>query len=489
MKNRVLNGLEPEKVFYYFEELSKIPRGSGNEKAASDYLFDFGKKRNLFVMQDEFLNIIIKKPASIGYENSPSVIIQGHIDMVCEKNANIEHDFTKDGIKLLVDGDDVKADGTTLGADNGIAVAYALALLDDNTIEHPELEIVMTTDEEVGMTGAINMDVSELNGKYFINLDSEEEGELVVSCAGGLRGAIKIPIVHETMTNNNEYIIKEIFINNLKGGHSGMDIDKKRGNANKLTGKILCKLNDDLDIKLLDLYGGMKDNVIPREGFLSIVINKNDEKLFEKVLDDISAEISNEYKHTDGNISVYSVSFEFSNEIEYISKETTENIIFLLMNLPNGVIDMSPVLENIVESSLNLGKVSIENSEIEFLFAIRSSIKSVKFHISKQLELFAKKCGGSYTTCNEYPEWEYNQDSNLLSTCVNVYAKIYGDKPIVKAIHAGLEPGVFIEKLPHLDAISFGPNVYDVHSPDERFSITSTQRTWEYLKEVLKSLK
>lgn len=484
----VLKGLEPERVFYYFEEISKIPRGSGNEQEISDYLVAFAKERGLYVNQDSYLNVIIKKDGTTGYENAPTVIIQGHIDMVCEKNANTDHDFENDGIKLLIDGDFITADGTTLGADNGIAVAYALALLDADNIAHPPLEIIMTTDEEVGMTGALNMDVSELVGNYFINMDSEEEGELCVSCAGGLRAHINLPF-NSSEIKTSDYIIKEISVKNLKGGHSGMDIDKGRANANKLTGRILCKLNEKLDIKLIDIYGGMKDNVIPRESFCTIAINKNDEETFIELLDSVSSNIANEYRTSDPDITIYSSTINCETTVEVIDSDALQKVVFLLMTLPNGIQTMSSELEDIVESSLNLGRVAKEDDKIVFLFAIRSSIRSLKYHITKQIELFAKMCNAEFIKTNEYPEWEYNKDSKLLNICVETYEKMYGKKPLVKAIHAGLEPGVFIEKLPKLDAISFGPDTIDVHSPDEKVSISSTRRTWEFLCNVLKEIK
>jgi dipeptidase D len=488
MSNNILKDLEPSKVFYYFEKISSIPRGSGNEKEISNYLVDFAKERGLYVRQDDYLNVIIKKDGTKGYENAPAVILQGHMDIVCDKNKDVEHNFEKDGIKLLIDEDYVTADGTTLGADNGIAIAFALAILDSDDICHPPIEAVITTDEEVGLTGALNIDVSDLEGKYFINLDSEEEGEFVVSCAGGLRANINLPL-QISKINTDNLLVKEIAVKNLKGGHSGTEIDKGRANANRLTGRVLCKLNKELDIKLIDIFGGTKDNVIPRESFCKVVINKDDENIFDQIVESVSKDISREYRSSDPDISIYTSTINCNSKVEVIDNDALTKLIFLLMGLPNGVQTMSFEIEDIVESSLNLGSLVKKDDKILFQFAVRSSVRSLKYYITKQLELFANICHAEFIKTKEYPEWEYNNNSKLIDICVNTYEKMYNKKPIVKALHAGLESGVFIEKKSDLDAISIGPNLFDVHSPDERLSISSTKRTWEYLLEVLKEIK
>lgn len=483
-----MDSLLKEKIFYYFSEISKIPRESGNEKQISDYLRDFALKRGLFVNQDKFLNIIIKKPATLGYENAPAVIIQGHMDMVCEKNEGTIHDFSKDPLNLMIDGDILYADGTTLGADNGIAVAFALALLDSNDLPHPSLEVIITTDEEVGLTGALSMDVSNLEGKYYINMDSEEEGEIVVSCAGGLRALLELPIEY-TSFNKNDFTAFQISIKGLKGGHSGMEIDKNRGNSIKLIGIVLSSLIKDIDINVSHVYGGMKDNVIPRESFATLYIPKHKVNLFNEKISAIFKELKEEYSTTEPEL-IFNLE-EIENPIaeKVFSQESLDNIIFLLMTLPNGVQTMSADIKDLVESSINLGRLYLNNNNLCFEFAARSSAKSKKYRMIEILKLYAKKVNGRCIESKDYPEWPFKKDSKFLDLCIDVFEKLYNKKPIIKGIHAGLESGVFIEKLPHLEAVSFGPNIFDVHSPDERISISSVQRTWDYLKEILKSIK
>jgi len=484
--NEILN-LEPKSVIKFFYEINQIPRGSGNEQAISDYLVDFAKTRNLEVIQDEFLNVLISKPCTAGYENAPGVIMQGHMDMVCDKNEDTVHDFTKDPIDMIIDGDHLTANGTTLGADNGIAVAMGLAVLDNNNLEHAALELIITTDEEVGMTGAMRFDANLLKGKYFLNLDSEEEGEFTVSCAGGLKSFINLPIQkHEIKTKG--LMCKEIAIKKLTGGHSGVDIHKSRANAIKLTGRILCKLDEKVEIQLVDIHGGLKDNIIPREAFFTVVFPENEESTFEEVLDNVCSDLATEYRTTEPNIEVISDTLDVPETIEVIEEDDMEKVIFLLMGLPNGIQTMSPEIKDFVESSLNIGKIAIEDDHIVYLFAVRSSIRSLKYHISDQLELFARHTNADFIKTAEYPEWPLQQDSALLTKAIEVYKAKYNKEPLVKGIHAGLEPGVFLEKRTDFEAISLGPDMDAVHSPDEWLSISSVGRTYDYLIDLLKSL-
>lgn len=482
------NELQPQKVFHFFKEVNNIPRESGNEKALSDYAVEFAKKRQLEVIQDASNNVLIRKPATVGFEHVQGVIIQGHLDMVCEKNNGTVHDFKVDPIEMIVKDAFLMANGTTLGADNGIAVAMGLALLDSDDIQHPAIELLLTTDEEVGMTGALNFDSSQLKGQYFINLDSEEEGEFVVSCAGGLKAFINLPIEKQTISTEG-YILKEISITKLVGGHSGVEIDKNRANANKLTGRILCKLNESVNYFLMDIHGGTKDNVITREAFMTVLVAEKDAIVYDDVLDLLGEQIANEYKTADPEISIVSEDFEGPETVEVITTATTETITFLLMGVPNGIQTMSADLPGFVESSLNLGKIAIEEDHMVFLFAIRSGIRSLKYHMTKQVALFAKQCGAEFIQTAEYPEWEFKKGSHLLDVSVETFTKLFGKTPIVKSLHAGLEPGVFLEKNPNIEAISFGPDLFGVHSPDERLHIASTERTWNFLLEVLKNLK
>lgn len=479
--------LQPEKVMQFFYEINQIPRESGNEKEISDYLVRFAKDHDFEVYQDDSLNVLITKNATEGYENVPGVVIQGHMDMVCEKNADTVHDFTKDPIEIIVDGDHLRANGTTLGADNGIAMAMGLAILDDASLKHPKIELLITTDEEVGMTGAINFDSSKLTGKYFLNLDSEEEGEFVVSCAGGLKASINLPVQKMTIPMDG-LICKEISIKKLIGGHSGVEIDKCRANAIKLTGRILCKLDAAIDFHLVDIQGGRKDNVIPRETFTTIVLPQNQEDAFDAILDDVSQQISNEYRTSDPDIEIVSETLDVGTEIEVIADENLEKALFLLLNLPNGIQTMSYELVGFVESSLNIGKIAIEDDHIVYLFAVRSSVRSIKYHITDQLEMFAKHCNAEFIKTAEYPEWPLKKESYLLAKAKEIFENRFGKEPMVKSLHAGVESGVFLEKRPEMEAISLGPDMQAVHSPNEWVSISSIQRTYAYILELLESI-
>ncbi|RKD31568.1 aminoacyl-histidine dipeptidase [Thermohalobacter berrensis] len=482
----ILGNIKPKKVFQYFEEISKIPRGSGNEKEISNYLVDFAKKHDLEVIQDEALNIIIKKPGTKGYENAPTVIIQGHMDMVCEKEKDIQHDFEKDPIKLKVDGDFVSASGTTLGADNGIAVAYCMAILASDDIQHPPLEVLITTEEETGMGGASKLNPEYLSGRILINIDSEEEGTLLVSCAGGIRVKIKLPIKWQEVNDNfDTYNIK---IKGLKGGHSGMEIDKGRGSANKLIGRILDDLNSEIEYSLVDINGGAKMNAIPREAEATILVSPEDKMKLEDKIEYWNNTFKNELKSSDPDIMI---KLEKSNKKvdKVFSNDTVDKVISLLALIPNGVQTMSQEIEGLVQSSTNLGVITTTEDEVSFDSAVRSSVRSLKEEIVRRMELAAKVVGANIVKQGDYPAWEYREDSYIRDIFVKVYEKLYNKKPEVTAIHAGLECGLLGEKIKDVDMISFGPNMYDVHTPNEHLSISSTKRTWEYLLEVLKEIK
>ena len=480
-----LQNIKLEPVFKNFARISEIPRGSGNEKAISDYLKGFAKELNLEVIQDEALNIIIKKPASKGFEKSPTVIIQGHMDMVCEKNEGTDHDFTKDPIELVVKGDDIYAKGTTLGADNGIAVAYAMTLLEDNTIEHPPLEIVLTTDEETGMSGAMALSKENVKGKILINIDTEEEGYLLVSCAGGIRTKSTIKIEKEDINSKKPFALK---VRGLKGGHSGCDIHLERGNSNKLLGRILKDINSKIDMNLISINGGSKDNAIPREGDAILATSMdNKDKMYEIVQDwntTIKKELS--FSDKDVEISIEDIQETFSN---VITKESTNTIIDFLYLYPNGVNTMSSSIENLTESSNNLGIVKTKDDEVDFFSAVRSSVPSLKDELTNRIECITKIFDGSFEASASYPGWEYNPNSNIRDICIKVYKEMTGKDAIVYAIHAGVECGLFQEKLGDMDMISFGPNIRDAHTPNEHLSIQSTRNIWNYLKEILKNIK
>lgn len=477
--------LKKHPVFHYFAEISKIPRSSGNEKAISDYLVSFAKERNLEVIQDESLNVIIKKPASKGYEDKPPVILQGHMDMVCEKNEETVHDFRKDPIRLRIVKDMLYATNTTLGADNGIAVAYALALLDTNDLIHPALEIVMTTEEETTMKGAHSVDPSHFKGTLFINLDSEEDGTFLVSCAGGVTGRLSIPVVCEaTSAELHPY---RMTIRGLKGGHSGMAIHKGRGNANKLMGRILYDLSSSIPYTLHALNGGLKTNAIPREASAVISLDDSHSGTLQNEVYKWNEMLKTELRVSDPDVEVKVKRLDNHVQTAF-SDKTTEKIISALMLTPSGVQTMSMDIEGMVESSTNLGVVTTQGHEVKLENEIRSSVKSLKTHIVNQLDVTAQSLGGKFTTDSDYPEWGYNADSTIRPLFEKTYKEMFGQEAKVMGIHAGLECGIFAEKIPDLDAISLGPDMFDVHTPNEHLSIPSTIRTWDYLLAVLKSM-
>ena len=481
--NRVLNDLQPGLVFKYFEEISQIPRGSKNEKGISDYLRNFGESLGLETIQDESLNIIIRKPATPGYENAPGVVLQGHMDMVCEKNKSTNHDFMKDPIKLRIDGDYVYATDTTLGADNGIAVAMGLAILASNDIAHPALELLVTVDEEAGMTGAMALDGSLVKGKYILNLDSEEEGYLLVSCAGGVTALSTLPVEFvKPEATKKAYLLE---IKGLLGGHSGMDIIKQRGNANKLLGRLLNLLNVDFDIAKVE--GGSKNNAIPREADCVIMVNNDQIDEFTTQLKDITSIFKHELRTSDPGLEI--ACSETATPELILDLASKDKVIKMLNLIPNGIQTMSMDIENLVESSTNLGVLRTTDSTVTFECAVRSSVKSLKEDITARMELLVTELGGNLELISDYPAWEYAKDSNLEKVCIEAYKNLTGKEPIIMALHAGLECGLLLDKIPNAEAISFGPNMYDVHTPNEHLSISSTENTWKYLLEVLKSIK
>ncbi|MEG2893636.1 MAG: aminoacyl-histidine dipeptidase [Clostridium sp.] len=482
----MLENLNPKSVFKYFEEISSIPRGSKNEKAISDYLVDFAKKHSLEYIQDEFLNVIIKKPGTNGYENSKTVILQGHMDMVCEKNSTSTHDFSSDPISLRIDGDFIYADNTTLGADNGVAVAYSLAILESSNIPHPPLEVLITTEEEIGMGGAINLSDNLLNGEIMINIDSEEEGCLLVSCCGGIKTSITLPLEYTTL--DNTYTSLNLSLTGLKGGHSGMDIIKQRGNANIILGRILSSaVNQGYNLFISDFNGGSKMNAIPREAFSNIAIKSAVLEDFITKCTDIFNRIKSEYIGVDDNIK-FNITKNNTEKL-FLTKSSSLNVINSLTLIPNGVITMSNQIEALPVSSTNLGVVTTSKGSIMLESALRSSSASLKEHLVNIHKSVATTLNGKIDFEGDYPEWEYEVNSPLRNVFINVYKDMFNSEPKISAIHAGLECGIIKSKYKNLDIISFGPDHFDVHSPSEHLSISSTERMYNYLLNVLKELK
>lgn len=482
---RVCEQLEPRKVFAYFEDICQIPHGSRNTKAISDYCVSFAKEHNLRYIQDEDNNVIIFKDASVGYENSETIIIQGHLDMVCEKESGVEIDFEKDGLKLYVDGDFLKAEGTTLGGDDGIAVAYALAILDDDSLAHPPLEVVFTVDEEIGMLGAETMDLSMLKGRKLLNIDSDEEGIFLTSCAGGLQATCELPVSRiET-----EGVSYEIKIGGLQGGHSGSEIDKEHGNAIFLLGRVLDSLSREVSFAIETMEGGLKDNAIPRDAKAVIVVESEEmgNELCGK-LQTLEQKLQKEFQVSDPDITL-SCQKLANGKLSVLHGTAITKVLFFLRTMPNGIQHMSMDIAGLVETSLNAGIMRLTEDTFSVCFALRSSVTSRKWEVADRLTFLTEFLGGEITIGGDYPAWEYKADSVMRELMAETYRDLFGEEAKIQAIHAGLECGLFSGKIPGLDCISFGPNNYDIHTPKERLSISSTEKIWKLIVEFLKRLK
>lgn len=480
----VLENCEPKRVFHYFEEICKIPHGSGNTRQISDYLVQFAKDHDLKYIQDEMNNVVIYKPGTAGYENAPTVIVQGHMDMVCEKRPDVDHDFTKDGLNLSVEGDYVSANGTTLGGDDGIAVAYGLALLESDTIAHPPLEVFITVDEEIGLLGAVGFDCSVLKGRRFINLDSEAEGSLWISCAGGLSGISHIPVTR-LEAKGEKLTVK---ISGLMGGHSGAEIDKNRANANSLLGKFLHGLDAKAGYELISVQGGQKDNAITRESIAELLTVKENVEAVKEYAASMQTAWREEYTGTDEGITV-TVTEEGEQDAKVLHPTSKEKVVFFLVNVPYGVQKMSGTIKGLVETSTNIGILKTSENEVLGSSSIRSSVETARDALSDKIEYLTEFLGGEYERQGVYPAWEYRKDSPLRDKMVEVYEEMYGQKPNVVAIHAGLECGLFYKKMEDLDCVSLGPDMKDIHTSEEVLSISSTERVWKYLVKVLGALK
>ena len=480
---RVLADLKPEKVFYYFEEISKIPRPSGKCDRISDYIASFAKEHDLSYDRDTYGNVLIRK----GDQSSsrPTVILQGHMDMVCEKSYDYDakHDFTKDALKLSVLDDYIFAKGTTLGADDGIAVAFMLAILDDDLLDIPPIEALFTVDEENGMRGAIEFDASKLNGRLLINLDHEVEGEILTCCAGGKRVKCVIPVEHEEVSG----IGYNIVVCGLCGGHSGMEIDKGRGNANLLLGRILHTITKSMDYSLKYIGGGLTDSAIPREAKAEIVIGKKDIDLLENIIEKYSKIICSEFEGIEENMMIYA---ENTGEetVTCLDRDSKKKIGFLLNTVPDGIIKMSRKNDGLVRTSLNNGIMKLSNKEFELIINLRSLAESEKEALADKIMYLIEGIGGEYIEEYDYPAWEFEADSKLRDIAFEAYQRIYSKNPKLRGFHAGLECGVFFKKIEGVDIISFGPDISNIHTPKEKLSISSSARVYDYLTEILRSI-
>ena len=480
----VLSGLKPERVFYYFEKLCSVPHGSGNTKQISDLCVGFAKELGLKYRQEACNNLIIWKDGSCGYENAAPVILQGHIDMVCAKTEDCTKDMVRDGLDVRTDGEWVWADKTSLGGDNGIAVAMILAILSDETLPHPPIEAVFTVDEEVGMDGAFALDCSDLKGKKLLNLDSEEEGVFTVSCAGGVRLDCALNAPQENTDGMTGY---HVTISGLKGGHSGVNINQGRGNANCLMGRTLYSAMEKCpSLRVHDLAGGQFDNVICLRNDALVAVSEADAPVFEAFIKEFDATLKNEYAVTDGGISLTCEKAEVKSAV---SGQETSRILHVLLALPQGVQEMNADFPGLVQTSLNLGVMHMDDKGIRFSFSVRSCIASQKQMLIQRVKSIVEYAGGTVGERSSYPGWQYDRNSALRKQVQAVYRDLTGCDGRIEATHGGLECGLFIEKIPGLDALSMGPELHDVHSVNERLNVASTARVYALVCEVLKRSK
>lgn len=477
----VLGHLEPVSVFKFFEEICEIPHGSGNTAAMTDYLMKFAEDRHIEARRDELGNVVMSKPATPGYENVPGVIIQGHMDMVAVKTPESHKNMATEGLDLAVDGDFVYAKNTSLGGDDGIAVAYGLAILDAENLEHPEVEVIITVDEETGLFGAKAIDISDIKGRRFLNIDSEEEGIFLTSCAGGARIKGALPVDMASVTGQKITVA----VKGLQGGHSGADIHRERGNALYLLARILYHASKETKLRIASFHGGTVENAIPREAFAEVILDGADVSGFIEDIKKAEADLKAEYGSRDAGIFV-EITEDVEDAYAVYTDATTENLLHLLVAAPVGVQAMSQDVPGLVETSLNLGVVESDDKAVTVQYSVRSSVESAKVALIEKLEILFGMVGASFKTSGEYPGWAYRVDSPLRDKMVRVYEEMFAVKPEIQAIHAGLECGLFLGKQPDLDCISFGPNMYSIHTTEEKLSISSTKRTWEFLIAVLR---
>lgn len=480
---RVLEGLRPENVFKYFEEISSIPRQSGKCDKVCDYICDFAKAHDLSYVRDELGNVLIRKPSA--KSDKPCVILQGHMDMICEKSYDYEakHDFSKDGLKLCVLDDYIHAKGTTLGADDGIAIAYMLSILEDDSLDLPSIEALFTVDEEDGMRGAIGFDTSILTGRMLINLDHEIEGEILTCCAGGKRVKCSLPVEYSEVSG----VGYDIIVCGLCGGHSGMEIDKGRGNANLLLGRLLHTITKNMPYAIKYIGGGLNDTAIPREAKAEIIVDPKYIDTLETVVEKYSKIICDEFEGIEENMMIYAEN-KGEDTALCLTPESKRRIGFLLNTVPDGIIKMSRKNDGLVRTSLNSGIMKLSDKEFSLIINMRSLAESEKDALADKIEYLIETIGGTYTEEYDYPAWEYESDSPLRDIAFDAFQRQFGHNPKLRGFHAGLECGVFFKKIPGIDIISFGPEINNIHTPKERISISSAAKVYEYLIEILKSI-
>lgn len=480
-----IRNLEPKLLWNKFADLNAVPRPSKKEEKVIEFMKNFGNNLGLETFEDEIRNVIIRKPATPGMENRKPIVLQGHLDMVHQKNADTIFDFDTQGIEMYVDGDWVRANGTTLGADNGLGVATIMAILESKDIQHPAIEALFTVDEETGMTGAIHLQGGILQGEILLNLDTEEDNEIGIGCAGGIDvTATRSYNLEETPENSVAYTIK---VKGLNGGHSGMDINKGLGNANKIMNRLLFDGFENFGLQISEINGGSLRNAIPRESNASVVISAVFEEVFVFDMQQVINEIKQEFKTTEPNLTII---IEKSDVLptHVMDLGVQEGIIRAIYAAHNGVYKMSADFDNLVETSNNVAKITIKDGEITIACLTRSSVESSKFDLANALRATFELVGCEVELAGSYPGWTPNPDSSILDVLVNIYEKQNGEKPNVAACHAGLECGILGTNYPEMDMISFGPTIHGAHSPDERASISSAQKYWKFVLEILQNI-
>ncbi len=481
-----LSRLNPQPLFTYFEQICQVPRPSKKEEKIRQFLIEFAKNNGLEVKIDEVGNVLISKPAALGKESAPTVILQTHMDMVCEKNSDKVFDFDNDAIEPRVVDGWIKASGTTLGADCGIGIAAQLAVLTSDEIKHGPLECLITVDEETGLTGAFALKPGFMNGSILLNLDSEDEGEIFIGCAGGVDTLATFSFLREPVNANSDAV--KISVSGLLGGHSGDDIHKNRGNANKILTRFLWQANQKFTIQLADFNGGNLRNAIPREAFVVIVIPKAEKEQVAALFKDFLEQVKFEFERSEPGLKVV---LEGASMPEFVvDKNIQDKLINALYACPHGVLEMSTRMEGMVETSTNLASVKFEqDNNIIVITSQRSELETRKWMAAEMVESVFQLAGAEVVHSDGYPGWTPNPDSEVLRTTVDSYKKLFGVEPIVRSIHAGLECGLFLEKYPQLDMVSFGPTIKGAHSPDERLDINTTEKFWKYLVDVLEKIE
>ena len=480
-----IRDLEPKLVWGLFDDITKVPRPSKKEEKIGAFLVEFAKRHNLEYKRDTIGNVVIRKPATEGYEKRPTVVLQAHTDMVCEKNSDKVFDFENDAIQTYIDNGWVKADGTTLGADDGIGIAAALALLVDETVAHPAIEALFTVDEETGLTGAFNLGEGMVQGKYLINLDSEDEGEVFIGCAGGVDTLANLPLVTESAPSNYRYY--KVAVSGLLGGHSGDDIDKGHANSNKLAARVTERAVRLFGARLTHFDGGNLRNAIPREAYIILGVPNDNKTEFESDITTYAKALCGEFALVEKGAKIELSKVDTPAVV--LTEQTQRNLLLALIGVPSGVLAMSAAMPGLVETSTNLASVKFVEDKIVITTSQRSSSESAKEYAKLHVESVFVAAGCEVVHSDGYPGWSPNPQSALLECTKSAYKKLFGSEPKVRAIHAGLECGLFLEKYPHLEMVSFGPTLRGVHSPDERLDISTVDKFWKLLVEVVATVQ